>query len=54
METTQNQFKLKIDGDSEAVFIYKVTDNCIRVHYQVDELTGDGLTDEYEVCQITH
>ena len=42
-----------IDGDIEAVFIYKVTDDFIRVHYQVDELTGDGLTDKYEVCRIT-
>ena len=42
-----------IDGDIDAVVIYKVTDNFIRVHYQVDELTGDGLTDEYEVCRIT-
>ena len=53
MEITQNQFqKLEVDSDSEAVFIYKVTDNFIRVHYQVDELTGDELTD-YHVCQIT-
>ena len=42
-----------IDGDIDAVVIYKVTDDFIRVHYQVDELTGDGLTDEYEVCRIT-
>ena len=34
-----------IDGDIEAVFIYKVNDNFQR---GVDE-----LTDEYEVCRIT-
>lgn len=42
-----------IDDDIEAVFIYKVSDTFIRVHYKVDELTGDGLTDKYEVCRIT-
>ena len=34
-----------IDGDIEAVFIYKVNDDFQR---GVDE-----LTDEYEVCRIT-
>ena len=34
-----------IDGDIEAVFLYKVNDDFQR---DVDE-----LTDEYEVCRIT-
>jgi hypothetical protein len=45
-----------IDEDVQAILIYQVSDNFIRVHYQVDELTGEigtELTDEYEVRRIT-
>ena len=52
-ELVLDEYEEIIDGDIEAVFIYKVRDDLIHVHYRIDELTGEGLTDEYEVCRIT-